>query len=74
MGTLRPEAAGSHAGSQDEGFALWKFVCPITNALFVDPVVATDGCTYSKQVLANLAAQCVVACSKVCCKIGRAHV
>ena len=30
---------------------LWNLVCPITNAIFEDPVVASDGRTYSKAAL-----------------------
>ena len=37
---------------------LWTLVCPITNALFEEPVVATDGRTYSKQALSSLIASC----------------
>ena len=33
----------------DDGIA--AFVCPITNGLFEDPVVADDGRTYSRQAI-----------------------
>jgi hypothetical protein len=32
----------------------WTLICPITNAIFEDPVVASDGRTYSKQALRSL--------------------
>ena len=35
----------------DVEFALWTMVCPITNSLFEEPVVAEDGVTYSKRAL-----------------------
>ena len=37
---------------------LWTLVCPITNAIFEEPVVASDGRTYSKQALRSLMASC----------------
>ena len=37
---------------------LWTLVCPITNAIFEEPVVASDGRTYSKQALLLLMASC----------------
>jgi hypothetical protein len=37
---------------------LWTLVCPITNAIFEEPVVASDGRTYSKQALLFLMASC----------------
>ena len=36
----------------------WNLVCPITNALFEEPVVASDGRTYSKKALRSLMASC----------------
>jgi hypothetical protein len=33
------------------GIPRWTLVCPITNAIFEDPVVASDGRTYSRQAL-----------------------
>ena len=38
--------------------SLWTLVCPITNALFEEPVVASDGRTYSKAALCSLIASC----------------
>jgi hypothetical protein len=40
------------------GPPLWTLVCPITNAIFEEPVVASDGRTYSKQALRFLMASC----------------
>jgi hypothetical protein len=37
---------------------LWTLVCPITNAIFEEPVVASDGRTYSKKALLSLMATC----------------
>ena len=37
---------------------LWTLVCPITNAIFEEPVVASDGRTYSKKALRSLMASC----------------
>ena len=36
----------------------WTLVCPITNAIFEEPVVASDGRTYSKQALRSFMASC----------------
>ena len=40
------------------GPPLWTLVCPITNAIFEEPVVASDWRTYSKQALSCLIASC----------------
>jgi hypothetical protein len=48
-------------GSQDSlqgGVPRWTLVCPITNAIFEEPVVASDGRTYSKAALSSLIASC----------------
>jgi hypothetical protein len=37
---------------------LWTLVCPITNSIFDEPVVASDGRTYSKQALRSFMASC----------------
>ena len=37
---------------------LWTLVCPITNAIFEEPVVASDERTYSKQALRSLMVSC----------------
>jgi hypothetical protein len=37
---------------------LWTLVCTINNAIFEEPVVASDGRTYSKQALLSLMASC----------------
>ena len=37
---------------------LWTLVCPIPNGIFEEPVVASDGRTYSKQALRSLMASC----------------
>ena len=34
-----------------DSMPLWNLVCPITNAIFEDPMVASDGRTYSKAAL-----------------------
>ena len=38
--------------------APWTLICPITNAIFEEPVVASDGRTYSKRALRSLMASC----------------
>ena len=47
-------------GGEAQGTAppLWTLVCPITNALFEEPVVASDGRTYSRAALCSLIASC----------------
>ena len=40
------------------GFALWTMVCPITNSLFEEPIVADDGHTYSKSAMIDWIASC----------------
>ena len=37
---------------------IWTLVCPINNAIFEEPVVASDGRTYTKQGLLSLMASC----------------
>ena len=45
-------------GEGSSSLPLWRMVCPITNALFEEPVVASDGRTYSKAALCSLIASC----------------
>jgi hypothetical protein len=39
-----------------DDFALWKMVCPITNSVFEEPVLADDKRTYSKSAMIKLIA------------------
>ena len=47
-----------HITSRDGDAAMWKMVCPITNAMFEEPVEAPDGCTYSKHAILEWFASC----------------
>jgi hypothetical protein len=49
--------SGRRDASQS-GPPLWTLVCPITNAIFEEPVVASDGRTYSKQALRSFISSC----------------
>ena len=54
LGDKKKTAGGNMPASNsrsDVEFALWTMVCPITNSLFEEPVVAEDGKTYSKRAL-----------------------
>ena len=58
MGTRSCSEPAPPQASDCAGFARWAMVCPITNALFEEPVVASDGRTYSKAALRLLIASC----------------
>jgi hypothetical protein len=53
-----PCARMSGQDAQAGPLPLWTLVCPITNAIFEEPVVASDGRTYSKEALRSLMASC----------------
>ena len=50
--------AGSSEGHLFRGIDRMSFVCPMTNSIFVEPVVAEDGHTYSKQAILAYFASC----------------
>lgn len=37
---------------------LWTFVCPLTNSMMQEPVIADDGLSYSKQALLEYFEDC----------------
>lgn len=46
------------AEGQVRAWPLWTFVCPLTNSILQDPVIADDGLTYSKQALLEYFEDC----------------
>ena len=50
------QAAGILEQRMGDDFALWKMVCPITNSVFEEPVLADDKRTYSKSAMIKLIA------------------
>jgi hypothetical protein len=64
--------SGRSRDASQVGPPLWTLVCPITNAIFEEPVVASDGRTYSKQALRSLMASCKERGLRVASPFGKA--